>query len=240
MKRIVTLLFVFFFAICMSSCAENTALGRTSNPVLPEDMLQAGTINVDEMSMGLPTAEDNLRFTELVQKLQVGISANQEWLSAYIIEYEGQTLPYHPNLGLSEDEYDEYLQLSDRIRLYKSADGVISIEKIGEKQYKISNVEESKLIDNIIIDLSNNTVSTNYGVCKYSGEVKASDDQIATGRWSGYSWMLEDILDAGNFKSIQFNLGQLEDSKKIIMYYQVKLANGEEILDDFEVIQYSL
>jgi hypothetical protein len=149
-------------------------------------------------------------------------------------------LPYHPNLGLSQEEYDEYLRLSDNIKLYQSGDGIISIEKTGDGQYKISQMEGLRLIDNIIIDLSENTVSTNYGTCKYSGEIKASDQQIATGRWNGYSWILEDMADASNYQSVQFNLGQMEDSKKIIMYYQVRLANGENRIDDFEVIQYSL
>ncbi|HVI41490.1 MAG TPA: hypothetical protein VM577_12620 [Anaerovoracaceae bacterium] len=240
MKKKLIFLLILTLIFSLSGCKDNVNTKRSIDNLQPEDMLPTGTINVDQMTMGLPTAEENNRLAELTQKLQVAISANQDWFSDYIKDYEGQTLPYHPNLGLSEDKYNEYLKLSENIKLYKSADAIISIEKIGDRQYKISQNEGLKLIDNIVIDLSQNTVSTNYGVCKYNGEIAASDDQVATGRWYGYSWMLEEIKDSNNYKSIQFNLGQLEESKKIIIYYQVKLLDDKQKIDDFEVINFSL
>lgn len=241
MKKVLMLVLIMILIVALTSCkgaGDIEGSGDTIPP--PEEMLPIGTVNIDLMAMGLQSAEDSDRLTELIDKLQLGIAANQDWLAEYVKEYEGKELPYHPNLGLSQEEYDEYLRLSDNIKLYKSADGILSIEKTGDGQYKISQMEGLRLIDNIIIDLSENTVSTNYGTCKYSGEIKASDQQIATGRWNGYSWILEDMADASNYQSVQFNLGQMEDSKKIILYYQVRLANGENRIDDFEVIQYPL
>lgn len=234
------ILLILTLIFSLSGCKGTENTKSSIDNLLPEDMLPTGTINVDQMTMGLPTAEENNRLEDLTKKLQVAISTNQDWLLDYIKDYEGQTLPYHPNLGLGEDEYNEYLKLSENIKLYKSADAKISIEKIGDQQYKISQNEGLKLIDNIIIDLSKNTVSTDYGLCKYNGEITASDDQVATGRWYGYSWMVENIKDSSNYKSIQFNLGQLEESKKVIIYFQVKLSDDEQKINDFEVINYSL
>ncbi|MDF3001823.1 MAG: hypothetical protein K0Q48_1942 [Bacillota bacterium] len=240
MKKILMFVLILILMIAFTSCKGAGDIEGASDTIPLEEMLPIGTVNVDLMAMGLQNAEDSDRLTELMDKLQIGIAANPDWLSDYVQEYEGKPLPYHPNFGLSQEEYEEYLSLSDHIKMYKSADGIIAIEKTDEEQYKISQVEGLRLIDNITIDLAKNTVSTNFGTCKYNGEVKASDQQIATGRWNGYSWILEDMADSSNYQSIQFNLGQMEDTKKIIMYYQVRLANGENRIDDLEVIQYSL
>ncbi|QOX64314.1 hypothetical protein FRZ06_13665 [Anoxybacterium hadale] len=240
MKKKFVFVLIMILIIALTSCKGAGDIEGSGGAIPPEEMLPVGTVNVDLMAMGLQSAEDSDRLTELIDKLQIGIAANPDWLTDYVKEYEGKELPYHPNFGLSQEEYDEYLGLSDNIKLYKAADGVISIEKTDDEQYTISQKEGLRLIDNITIDLSNNTVSTNFGTCKYNGEIKASDQQIATGRWNGYSWILEDMSDASNYQSIQFNLGQMEDSKKIIMYYQVRMANGENRIDDLEVIQYPL
>lgn len=240
MKKIFMCVFILILVSSLTGCKGAGEIKGASDTIPLEEMLPIGTINVELMAMGLQNAEDSDRLTQLMDKLQIGIAANPDWLTEYVKEYEGKELPYHPNFGLSQEEYDEYLGLSDHIKLYQSGDGVISIEKTGDEQYEISQMEGLRLIDNIKIDLSENTVSTNYGTCKYNGEIKASDQQIATGRWNGYSWILENMADTSNYQSVQFNLGQMEDSKKIIMYYQVRLANGENRLDDIEVIQYSL
>ena len=240
MKKVLMLVLIMILIITLTSCKGAGDLEGSSDTIPLEEMLPTGTVNVELMAMGLQSAEDSDRLTELIDKLQLGIAANQDWLADYLKEYEGKELPYHPNLGLSQEEYEEYQRLSDNIKLYQSGAGIISIEKTGDEQYKISQLEGLRLIDNITIDLSENTVSTNYGTCKYNGAVKASDQQIATGRWNGYSWILENMADSSNYQSVQFNLGQMEDSKKIIMYYQVRFANGENRLDDLEVIQYPL
>ena len=56
-------------------------------------------------------AYSNPRIVELQRKMTESIRRNAEWFAAFREKYD-YPLPYHPNLGLSTDEYKEFLLIT--------------------------------------------------------------------------------------------------------------------------------
>lgn len=44
------------------------------------------------------------------KRIQAAMAANKEWLAEYRKQYAGKDMPWHPNLGVSEADYQRYRQ----------------------------------------------------------------------------------------------------------------------------------
>ena len=64
----------------------------------------------------------------LSYKMMMGVQSNQEWYIEYVKTIpDGATMPYHENLGLTEEEYEELLGLYDKVSISSTAEGTLDI-----------------------------------------------------------------------------------------------------------------
>ncbi|WP_010248472.1 hypothetical protein [Acetivibrio cellulolyticus] len=212
-------------------------------------LLQDGSKNVNIMALGFPEEEKEKRLYELTMKFQTGAQANPSWFLEYSKSIApGAEMPYHPNLGMTKEEFEEYKILAESTTMVKKGTGTISIETDDKNKIEIKNINGLRLINNIVLDLTNNTISTDYGICTYKGTIDSSDDQKVTGRWNGHSWELEesniDLNDISEFdkntsiKLIQFSIGQLEKTNEVIVYYEVKIIENGKRVSTYETITF--
>jgi hypothetical protein len=193
--------------------------------------------------LGLKTSP---RQIELLEKFQIGVQKNYEWFIESIKNRkEGETMPYHPNLGLTENEYKELNSYNDNVEFTKIESGKI---KIINQNNTISFKTEEKLkfLESIKIDIKTNTVFLDNYKLEFNDYSNVTDPKNALkSKWKGYNWVffepkgfdIDDFKDLNTLtvKQYKFTLGKLDNNGKTIMIIKGKeIKNGEKLVD-FEI-----
>jgi hypothetical protein len=225
MNRTITLLFLL---ISLTSCAQSKSEKITGIPTndLPT-IFESQTVSADIMD-GI---KRNPRQLELTQKIQSSLQNNWEWYQEYIKTVKkGEPLGYHPNLGITEKEYDEFLKISKDIE----------VESTGKEDLEIINADNKikfnadgrlSIYNDLTIDIENNQILYKDYVLPFLDEVNIEDaDNGLKSKWKGYNWAYEypvitDETDLTYLKNlnitiVRFTIGQLEKNGKI--YMQIK------------------
>lgn len=179
----------------------------------PERYLPSGTVTA-----GIYTLRTPQRGEELAAKTKAAVLENAEWFRTFRAEHKGP-LPYDSRLGLTEEEYGEFLALmEDGATLQRVAEESLDFQKASEGEVVINAGALLAIIDGIRIDVSVNVVALSDGTeLAYAGRISASDTQKATGRWSGHGWI--GFRQAVPAVELSFHLGQHEDSGDGLLYY---------------------
>ncbi|MGG3927358.1 hypothetical protein ABET51_15425 [Metabacillus fastidiosus] len=213
------------------------------NPIM--DYVKEGEVNADIMTIGMEP-EKSKEAMVIATKMQASLAEKREWFTNYMSQVkEGEVMPYHPNLGITKEEYQFLLDSEKDMKLVKKGETPITVTREGNLlTLKATN---TTAIKTLTIDLKANTVKTDYGILSYDGEIEASDEQVVTGPWSGHSWNLKEgnlnqIEDINNMdentemKNIDFSIGKLKETGEIIVYlktFEIKNLEknqNEEIL----------
>ncbi len=110
MKKII---FILISILLLTSCGDAQSdrklidfTGKVENDI--NKFFSENSVVADIMD-GI---KQNPKQAELTAKFQAGIRENQEWFMVYIKTVpEGEPMPYHPNLGMTNDEYNEFHNL---------------------------------------------------------------------------------------------------------------------------------
>ena len=211
----------------------------------PSSFVPADSVVADVMIIEVPP-----RALELFQQFQEAIGKDPEWLMAYVAEMADQKpLPYHPNFGLSEQEYREYLSLAGKMTLIKAGEVVL---RITVDENGILHINTNGLVpdlDGIAIDLANDRITTRFGTAHERSEIIASEGQELTGPWNGVQWKLDEgdpntlqsDMKNADVCSIRFALGRLQDSGRGLLYYKATRISPGPVKDKaMVVLMYSL
>lgn len=186
---------------------------------------------------------------EISNKLQANLQDKKEWFLQYVAEKgEGQALPYHPNFGITEEEYELIANSDDYMRLIKKGESSVLTKHEGNQL--ILEADQSEVLKKLTFDLNSNSMQTVFGTLTYKGKVGASDNQKITGKWSGESWELtegeikdlEDIktMDENTFmKIVKLNVGRLEETGDTLLHLDYReIKNGERSkVEEFLIIK---
>lgn len=210
-----------------------------------EDYLKEGEVKADILTLGMKPDKAK-KANAIATKMQKNLAEKREWLTSYMAQVkEGEVLPYHPNFEITKDEYKIILDSKYDMRLMKKGETPITVTREGN--LLILKANNTDVIKTVTVDLKVNTVKTDYGILSYDGEIKASDDQVVTGPWSGHHWKLEEgniskledinTMDENTeLKTINFYVGQLKETGEIILYFKyldiknLEKKQGEEYL----------
>jgi hypothetical protein len=225
MNRTITLIFLL---ISLTSYAQSKSEKITGIPTndLPI-IFESQTVTAHIMD-GI---KRNPRQLELTQKIQSSLQNNWEWYQEYIKTVKkGEPLGYHPNLGITEKEYDEFLKISKDIE----------VESTGKEDLEIINADNKikfnadgrlSIYNDLIIDIKNNQILYKDYILPFLDKINIEDaDNGLKSKWKGYNWAYEypvitdetDLTDLKNLNItiVRFTIGQLEKNGKI--YMQIK------------------
>jgi hypothetical protein len=202
-------------------------------------LIPTGSVRVDVLQLTAPP-----RLLELTGKFQQAIGKDPEWWLNYARQAKpGQPLAYHPKLGLTRAEYDEFLRLGKQMVVKKAGEGTITVRALGDGRFTLDGGQTAPELTGIEIDLKKNAVRTPYGTATDRGEIRANRaTQTATGPWSGVVWKYEKqgaVFGTGTSASLAF--GRPQESGKGILYYQVtRIEPGAQPLQITRVLTYDL
>lgn len=165
------------------------------------------------------------RLVELSQKFKTALQkhADREWLSTLIKNTPpGQPLAYDSRLGVSQTEYQEFLNLSKKLTMKKVGKSNLTVKQEREKFVFIGSDSLSDLTG-IKLDLDRNLLETPYGTTTELTEVSADPErQRLTGTWNGVTWKLAQFDRNTNSQiKVQFSLGKLTQTGRGILQYEV-------------------
>jgi len=227
--------------LAMAGVAAWLALGTFNSPAqqtapAPEavDLLPADGAAVDVMELKAPP-----RLDALTKKLQEAAAKDPDWLLAHTRKAKpGEPLPYDPRLGLTRDEYDEYLSLAKELKLTKVRAATARVKRDGQRVV-LSFGDDLPGLKEIALDLKADEVATPFGVAADRSRVRASEGQKATGPWDGIQWKKVEEKPS-SATAVTFALGKLKDSGRGMLYYDVKHVEEESKAVFYYVLLYDL
>ena len=199
-----------------------------------------GRIAVDVMAS---TPQD--RVQQLSEKIQAAAVQNQTWFLEQVKNAKpGEPVPYHARLGVTEDEYKEYLVLiANPNPIRKAATTTLTVEKVAENRYRLNGGDQLPYLTGIVADFAKGIVLTPLGKCDSMFVVHASQSQRLTGSFNGYQWIMRSgnldwIGDAkqASFTSVRFILGCLTHTGRGILYYKAREVILGEVRSSSEVM----
>ncbi|HDR7610277.1 TPA: hypothetical protein QCX47_001835 [Bacillus mycoides] len=229
-KKIVYILLISLFIV---GCQSETSKANSVEEYIPPHLMNA-EVTADIMTLEMdPDALKKVG--NIGQRMREHLVNNMEWYLKYVEEHaEKKSFPYHPNFGVTKEEYEFILNAIDQSKLVNKKDGKLKFKKKSDHEVEIFSSESIKLLKYIVIDTEKNTVKTSLGECEYFGEILASPEQKLTGPWHGKQWMLkkDDLI-------YMFSLGKMETGNKSIIDISVKGEYKGEIINKEEALEFS-
>ncbi len=207
------------------------------------NLLPNGKIVADVMT----SVKQSKRREELSEKSLAGIQQNYEWFIDYMKSYpDGKPKPYHPNLGVTEDEYKELQSLLSDIEFVSSLNSHITIKRKNNIIEFEADNKSLKLLEYVKIDLLKNIVTIGEYELSFSDTINITDDKNGLkSKWKGYVWKLEEpqgidfdaLKDLQSLKTKQykFTIGRLEKNNKTFMSIK-----GQEVENGVSKVNFEL
>ncbi len=178
----------------------------------------------------------------LSQKIESAAAQNPEWLMEYVKKHDTSAgpLPFHPNLGVSAEEYERYLEL---------VDGGITLQQVGNVSLKVVEIAGGGLrllslgdefpLHEVELYPSRGYIETVYGRLSREKRINQTDSESPTGAWNGVQWVHEEF-DGKAGSSVKFAIGKRDDHGDGIIYYDVKYLIHPDLHQFSFIILYPL
>ena len=187
-----------------------------------------------EVGAILPPEEIN----KYIAKVQAASKANPEWYAEYAKEAKpGIPLPWHENLGLSKEDYEDYIKLWDQRQFKAMQQVVIRLEepKPGEWMIRVSGV--GMTISLLRFNPETGNFKSPNGELKRIEDIDAEERSIL-GAWTGKEWRYENNSE---FISTTENLalGSSKDGKHCLLIYRLQEStSGRRLADKSLLIRF--
>lgn len=209
-----------FCVICFF-LAGNSLSAQVPNETAIIQLIPNGRTRVDIM-----TFEMSHRSIYLLNKFQKAAQEDPEWWFSYIKKgKEGESLSYHPKLGLTKEEFNELQKRETEKKLKKAGEAILTVKSHDGNTYYFNGDNSIAEIAGIEIDVKKNVVRTPFGTTTTHSRIIANaDGKQLPSPWNGIQWKLEEGNIDGELKDItvvqvKFALGKLVGSDRGILIY---------------------
>jgi hypothetical protein len=170
------------------------------------------------------------RFQALLQQFQAAAQADPTWFQQHAATAKpGEPLPYHPKLGLSRSEYQEFLRLLTTMQ-WRPVDTVLVVIESTKWGYRVGAGTEVPSLRGLEIDTVARSVRTSVGVLAPADPIVPSDGQQATGEWGGPRWKLQGLMPGTlTGTHAEFAVGRHSASGRTILYFDVTKAQDGQV-----------
>ncbi len=176
-----------------------------------------------------------------ISKVEASARKNPEWFKEFSkTSKPGLPLPYHENLGLTKEEYDEYLALWNK-REFKSMEEVMLIlRKTFGDTWSLTASGEAGAISTLRYDPETDIFRSPNGELKRIDDINADASSIL-GEWTGKEWKFEEETGLGKTKE-NFAMGKMGKTGFGLVIYRAQeiSTEGSRLLDKSIVIRFAL
>lgn len=207
-------------------------------PAFPlREVVPRGPVQVDVMQLGLPR-----RALEIGQRLDANVAQDPQWWSEHVRNAPaGEPIPYDPRMGISEEEYAEFLELASRTTLLKVSEATLDFEWIGSRRVRMRAEGELSELNGIEIDVAAQRAKTRFGPLPERVEINNTSETGPTGPWRGVQWRGEVVEPERSFgASVQLAIGRLSRDGRGILYYDAHWIDGDLVDRAVLILLYDL
>jgi hypothetical protein len=207
-------------------------------PKVLADYLIPNTMIKGEVVKVVPPPE----LDKYIVKVEEAARKDREWFQEHAKKGKpGVPLPYDERLGLTKEEYDDYIKFWGKrefkgiepvpIRLSEGSDGRWSIIVGGKMATMLSTLK---------FDPKTDAFKSPNGELKRIEDV-AADANSTLGAWTGHEWKFEEKSSLGTLKE-NFAIGKTGDKKYGLLVYRLQEISeqGSKIADDGMVVRFPL
>jgi hypothetical protein len=175
---------ISLLSILVSGCSADTS---PTNHFRLSDVIPTGKTTVEVMEIRFSP-----RVEELATRFSSAVATNQEWWMDYVKKHvDEHPLPYHTNLGISAQEYAEYLDGAEKTRhLRKASDAYVTFKRKGDLR-SIDIGDASSPVEKWQLNLSTGDLLMPAGDAGKPQWKSSNDTTQPLGAYEGYSWRFE-------------------------------------------------
>ncbi|KAB2637785.1 MAG: hypothetical protein DVB26_09185, partial [Verrucomicrobia bacterium] len=190
-----------------------------------------------QVGIVLPPAE----IDKYVAKVEAAARLDAKWFKEFSAQAKpGVPLPFHEKLGLTKEEYDEYIKLWAK-REFKSIEDVDLLlrETLGGA-WIIAATGSASAISNLRYEEKTDVFRSPNGELKRIEDIKADADSIL-GAWTGSEWRFEEETSLGKTKE-NIAVGSFEGNQYGLLVYRFQevSSEGTRIVDKSLAIRFDL
>jgi hypothetical protein len=178
---------------------------------------------------------------KFIAKVESAARKNPEWFSEYTKTAKpGAPLPFHENLGLTKEEYEEYLALWSKREFKSTTEIMLVLRETFGKTWTITASGDASVISTLRYDPAKDMIRSPNGELKRIEDIKAEPNSIL-GAWSGHEWRFEEETGLGKIKE-NFAIGRYDGKEFGLLVYRVQeiSSEGSRLLDKSLVIRFQL
>lgn len=178
---------------------------------------------------------------KFIAKVETAARKKPEWFKEYTKSAKpGEPLPYHEDLGLTKEEYDEYISLWAQREFKSTAEVMIVLRETLGNTWTLTASGEAGIISTLRYNPEKDIVRSPNGVLERLEDIKAEATSIL-GAWSGHEWRFEEETGLGKTKE-NFAIGRYDEKGFGLVIHRVQeiSSEGSRLLDKSLVIRFAL
>ncbi len=189
------------------------------------------------IGMVVPPAE----IEKFIGKVEAAARKNPEWFKEFSANAQpGVPLPYHANLGLTKEEYDEYIALWAKREFKPQEEVILVLRKTIGNNWTLTATGGAGVISTLRYDAEKDVFRSPSGALERLDDIKA-DEKSILGAWTGKEWRYEEKGLLGMAKQ-NFAMGKFDKGNYGLVIYreQEVSTEGARLLDRSLVVRFTL
>lgn len=190
-----------------------------------------------------------LKQQELMKQMKIAIANNMEWFQEVLRGLKpGEVMPYHENLGITQEEYNLIMKLLKSVKLGTMFTVPIKVSQKGGL-LTFDGGNDLPFLDRIVIDSDSKCILIEGDTLMYQNAIQMDNSKttLQAGPWQGYSWKREVVSRAGelitdhesldivNDEELDMSMynciiGKLDNTGECFMYIKVLVLKGGEVV----------
>jgi hypothetical protein len=178
---------------------------------------------------------------KFIAKVEIAARKNPEWFKQHsAAAAPGVPLPYHENLGLTKEEYDEYIVLWAKREFKSNEEVLLVLRKTLGDTWTLTATGSAGIISTLRYDATKGNFRSPSGIMEPLDDIK-TDEKHILGAWSGKEWRFQETSLLGITKQ-NFAIGRFDKTEYGIIIYRAQEVSpeGNSIYDQSLVLRFAL
>jgi hypothetical protein len=195
-----------------------------------EALIPEKEVTVDLLSPKYPKSVE-----DLAVRMEQAARRNPAWFQAYTRRF-ARPLPWHPNLGVSKPEYEEYLRTARTAPMGVTQRAILRFERDGTaRRWTLRGWGKLQAINGTVLDLERNVVRNRRGTLSAIGIASPEANSALQWKWYGVwksTHTVGDPMRGGQALNASLHFGPLTDGRSAGLYWTYRRFNGGKQMDD--------